>query len=827
MPVKFKYILLIIILAQIGNTSLFGQHETNIWYFGENAGIDFQDGNPKALTDGALNTMEGVAAISDGDGNLLFYTNGITVWNRHHKTMKNGFGLMGHKSSTQSGIIVPMPGSNHIYYIFTVDEVGGKNGFRYSIVDMTKENGIGAIVKKNVLLYTPTTEKVTAVLHHDNREVWIITHEWESNAFKTFRLSEYGLSVNPVVSRVGSMHFGNKKNNIGYMKVSPKGNRIALTIRELNRIEILDFDNVTGKVSNPITIESEEWKMPYGVEFSPDGTKLYITTSRLGSAIYQIDLTEKNYYDMIDNAILIHEVPESNVFFALQLGPDGHIYVAKYQDEHLSVIKYPNRRGKECDYIDDYVDLAGRRCNLGLPTFVQSFFVKRFRIVDTLNVSVGYFDKRDGFVMGAPVFYDDTMKINGVVVQKNYYKRTDTLYTRDTSRDVANISAFIVDDSSNYDTNPDITIEEFFTNSLHPLLNYVFFDENSSVLPDRYDRLDPDKTADYNIERQKDKGTLEIYRDILNIVGYRMKKYPEAKLSIIGCNSGIGNEKGNTGLSAHRAESVLKYLTDVWKIDPMRLNIVVRDLPETPSVPIDQPDKMQENSRVEMYSDVYEIFSPVHTRDTILKITPELIRFSYHINEKSDIRNWKINIFQRELGFNQEIDIDSLGEYVDWNIQNYLIKKDKKADSLHYNMSYVDGDINYKTEDRTLPIKNISIGFKRDHNLPDIEINRVSLILFSFSKSIISGANKKIADFIRQKIKPNTRVKILGFTDRTGERSFNRNLSLQRALETKEALGIKNAVLTGIGEDILLYNNDLPEGRFYCRTVKILLETPL
>ena len=54
---------------------------------------------PKLLKDGALNTFEGVASISDYKGNLLFYTDGQKVWNSKHEIMPNGDGLMGDSSA--------------------------------------------------------------------------------------------------------------------------------------------------------------------------------------------------------------------------------------------------------------------------------------------------------------------------------------------------------------------------------------------------------------------------------------------------------------------------------------------------------------------------------------------------------------------------------------------------------------------------------------------------------------------------------------------------------------------------------------------------------
>ena len=99
-------------------TSVYAQKQTNIWYFGLRAGLDFNASTPAPLENSIMATNEGCASIADDSGNLLFYTNGVYVWNRDHQQMPNGFRLMGHRSSSQSAVIVPKPGSQTLYYIF-------------------------------------------------------------------------------------------------------------------------------------------------------------------------------------------------------------------------------------------------------------------------------------------------------------------------------------------------------------------------------------------------------------------------------------------------------------------------------------------------------------------------------------------------------------------------------------------------------------------------------------------------------------------------------------------------------------------------------------
>ena len=141
-----RFILLIVSLVIA--LTINAQKEANNWYFGDYAGMNFGFGLPIAVTNGQLTTWEGCSSISTSTGALLFYTDGSLVWNKNHLLMPNGTGLMGHKSSTQSGIIVPKPSDPNHYYIFTVDARDNnlQNGLRYTLVDMTLDGGLGDVV---------------------------------------------------------------------------------------------------------------------------------------------------------------------------------------------------------------------------------------------------------------------------------------------------------------------------------------------------------------------------------------------------------------------------------------------------------------------------------------------------------------------------------------------------------------------------------------------------------------------------------------------------------------------------------------------------------
>ena len=202
-----------------GSTVNSSGQEGNIWYFGQNAGLDFNSGAPVALTDGQLNTLEGCATISDQNGALLFYTDGMTVYDRNHGIMPNGTGLVGNNSSTQSSIIVGKPMSVDIYYIFTIDgTTGGGIGLHFSEVDMTLNGGLGDVNSiKNVMLFPYGCEKVTAVKHQNGTDFWIVSRLENSNEYHSYLLSSSGVNTTPVVTNIGPVY----NQTIGYLKCSP------------------------------------------------------------------------------------------------------------------------------------------------------------------------------------------------------------------------------------------------------------------------------------------------------------------------------------------------------------------------------------------------------------------------------------------------------------------------------------------------------------------------------------------------------------------------------------------------------------------------------
>ncbi len=351
------------------------QSEAAIWYFGENAGIDFNSGYPTALTNGQLDTVEGCATISDENGELLFYTDGSKVWDRNHTIMPNGTELKGNPSSSQSAVIVPNPTNLNQYYIFTVQAISHRGGLYYSVLDLTLNGGNGAIInsQKNINLLEHSAEKIAAI-EDDNNGYWIMSYagvtgsEGRYDTFHAFRINDLGINtaVKTTFSECGTY------DGRGYLKISADATKVILCNQNQRHICLHNFNASTGILDGEISLDTEY--ASYSAEFSPSSEKVYVSTGGLfaspDTSLLQFDLTSP---DIQNSKVEIHK--ERSKRGALQLGIDGKIYYARPDRTYLGVINDPEKSGIDCHYVNEGVDLNGRLCKQGLPPFIQSYLL--------------------------------------------------------------------------------------------------------------------------------------------------------------------------------------------------------------------------------------------------------------------------------------------------------------------------------------------------------------------------------------------------------------------------------------------------------------------
>ena len=410
------------------------QKQQELWYFGDKAGIDFRSGNAVALTDqDVMTAYKASGVICDSLGGLQFFTDGRKVWDRTFGLMPNATGLDGDLGVTQPVIIVPWPDTDSLYYVFTIDVIAimpdnsyTTKGLNYSVVNMGRRGGLGEATDVNYSLLSPVCQKITAVSHADGKAFWVIVHEWNSDAFYAYPVTQSGIGA-PVISHAGEFHGGgylDQDNAYGYLKAAPDGTKLASVITGRNILEVLDFDNQTGTVSNPVSYTVGDPDIaPYGVEFSPDSRYLYASLMQIwgngppahASHIIQFDLAAGL------SAPVSIDSTASFRLGALQLGPDGRIYVTRTvnllaKNDSLDVIYNPTRPGTDCNsnllnnVPGTRFALQGRYGIFSLPNMIQSFFnipvftydsccykdVTHFRITNPANIDSVYWDFGDG-----------------------------------------------------------------------------------------------------------------------------------------------------------------------------------------------------------------------------------------------------------------------------------------------------------------------------------------------------------------------------------------------------------------------------------------------
>jgi hypothetical protein len=354
------------------STKVISQKEDHIWYFGSHAGLDFNSTSTNVLHNSALLTYDNSSTVSDSAGNLLFYSDGKSIYNKLHALMHNGNGLSGTNNSGQSSLIVPVPGSQS-YYMFYFGDFG-QTPLYYSIIDMSLQSGLGSVVQKNVPLFSVSTEKLA--VHYDcNSEVFkIVTHQVNSNSFYVYKIDLNGLDTIPVISSIGDVQssgpWGIVNDASGQLSISPDGAKIVSVMYASGTVEFFDFDFNTGTVTN--RIYKGNINHAWGAEFSSDNSKVYISEWG-GEGIYQFDVSSGDSSIIANTFNYVGSVVTGFGLSAgfLQRGPDAKIYIAKWNSDYIGVINDPNVYGFGCNVQDDAIFLGPGFSTAGLSRNVS------------------------------------------------------------------------------------------------------------------------------------------------------------------------------------------------------------------------------------------------------------------------------------------------------------------------------------------------------------------------------------------------------------------------------------------------------------------------
>lgn len=404
-----KYYLLFIFLS-IFSQAFYAQNETNNWYFGGYSSLDFNNGQINIQYDSNMTTPAGCSSISDRDGNLMFYTNGETVWNKNHEIMENGEDLNAEITNNQSCIIIPDPNDDNIYFILTtrISQSGG--GIFYSKVEFNNDNTLGVITDKNILITTSSTERITAVYSPQTNSVKAVGLGKTNPSSETFNnffvinIGLYGAFTQSLVYLSNSVVLDQPfSNTLGTIKFSPNGEYIAVgDSNTLSFVRLFGFDITNDDISLISSVNAGYLNTPIpveGLEFSADSNILYFSGNFNDYGYlhkYIIDLTQP-----FNEKILIEKTNKRS-FGNLQLASNSKIYMTNFLNnepfalKQLSVINNPEEFDN-INYNPAQIIFDDSKTTQGLPNFITSYFRNRIIInndcfYNALNFSLDAYD---------------------------------------------------------------------------------------------------------------------------------------------------------------------------------------------------------------------------------------------------------------------------------------------------------------------------------------------------------------------------------------------------------------------------------------------------
>lgn len=333
----------------------------NIWYFGQNAGINLNTIPPTNLSNGKLVTHEGCSSISDTSGKIIIYTDGSILWDSNHDTIESGF--MGNSSSSQSALILKHPDNDSILYIITTPYCFDyANGIRYSKYDVRNNN----ISLKNTILGKNSAERVAAVYHQNKKDIWVVWHRYGDNCFEAVLLTKEGFSKCIVESCIGTDYnnfFDGYLVNQGQIKFNSDGSIIAQTIINYpsDGFEYFKFDNYSGKIwGQPNFIGSF---FPTSIEFSPNSD--YIVVASRDSS-----LIAYSFFNKTKKTICSIHSSGNNIPY-VQRGANNDIICAIRDSSKIGRV---TGIFNSITYNNNYLNLDSGFCLSGLPNFNQSYF---------------------------------------------------------------------------------------------------------------------------------------------------------------------------------------------------------------------------------------------------------------------------------------------------------------------------------------------------------------------------------------------------------------------------------------------------------------------
>ena len=372
-----------------------------------------------------------------------------------------------------------------------------------------------------------------------------------------------------------------------------------------------------------------------------------------------------------------------------------------------------------------------------------------------------------------------------------------------------------------------VEITEYDSTEALPLLNRVFFAENSAEIPERYHLLNISETSVFSTT-QLNGPTLEVYRDLLNILGLRLTRYLDTELMITGYHNG---RESRQGLAAERAEKIKGYLIDVWEIFPERIKVEGKDLPLRP-VPERTEEGFRENAYVSLDATNQNVLVPVFRKYVQRIASPPSVTFYPKAIAEAGVLDWRLDIEGKDQLWKRIEGTGPLPDSVRWNWTSDSGALPTLPIELSYRLTVRDslGQLS-GTPSIPIEVRMNTVQKRLENRQQDTVIESYSLLLFDYDSPEVSSFDRKLIEAIAGRVQPGAVVRFTGYTDSLGDARRNRELARQRAEASARIFraaapeGVR-IIINDEGGESERYPYDTPEGRAYNRTVVIEVRTP-
>lgn len=425
----------------------------------------------------------------------------------------------------------------------------------------------------------------------------------------------------------------------------------------------------------------------------------------------------------------------------------------------------------------------------------------------------------------------DTDKKNRTNYSSNRYAEYDLLAVNNNDKEKSTkviLKPVSSDINKKRQDSNQVVIDQIKSIRMVPLLNYIFFDKDSSAISMRYKTFTKKDSYNFHSNNLTGVDNIEIYHQLLNIIGERMNVNSKSELKIVGTVSKAEKGALSKSLAIERAKSVRNYLVNTWGVDIKRLSINSIEAPYIPSIG-EEEDTMEENQRVELYSNDDDLLSPLTLQDTLYTPITKDITFYTIVDTNVKIIFWQFSIFID----NSNSVFESNGQSAPPLTTHLLIDEEMASiivanNDLLYRFDLQSESGENESVTGKFPININTVAKKEAANSDDIVIGKYSLIQFEADKAEIHKKNMDVLDVVKKNITIESKIIISGYSDFLGNAEGNKELSKKRTESVSKVLkDYTTKEIYNYGESILLHNNNIPEGRFYSRAVELKTITPI